>query len=1104
MRVESCPDCAESIPAGAATCSYCGWSRLSALQHDAPSVDEGAFGKRWREQFEEGRIAAAPESIQRNRQRLAAVNREMRAATALFADIVGFSAMSREYHPEEMEGLVREFTRIAIEEAEARNGTIVDFAGDGVFMVFGAPYSYGNDAASAVAVAFRLMARLGEARSPDGQPLRARAGVATGEILSTSKETGGATRQFAVIGPPVNLAARLEQNCPPGQVLLCATTARLVSRRWELKKTGPLPLKNIAEGYVAHQAIGERREEMEAPASSTPFVGRGKELDLLEAWLSRPTSETPSTCVVSGEAGIGKTRLVAQAIYRRAERLNPLFFECAPDGEHALLSCFLRHFRSQFGGVAAGEESVAAWFAERPHLRPDGAAILGYLLGDKPSIIRLADTPPADVRGAAERFLAEYLRSPPAGFDGNVVVFDNLQWIDSLSRSVLAKVIEGSGGAARVLLLRRDEERGLLDLEAKADLRIEVEPLGQSDAEELLLRMGEDLGIGENRLRRLAARGGGNPLYQLEMVDALRDLASAKGSELSDDELGSILPDSLRELIQWRIDRLEGRARQVLQVGAVIGYEFARGLLSAVDSARANLQESLTTLLDRDFLRERRPPAGELLLRFLQALARDVAYTMLLPGERRALHREIATRLEEVGHESRGEAYEALARHWENAGEPSTAARWHAKVSEHREEMGAYREAGESCRRALSLCEKSSALVPAPLRIRLRIRLGYVLDGLGRYAEADGELSSALAEADQIGNALLAQEAKTWRALALLRLGKRSEAESALEEVIPELEAAANDRLLLPALLNLGELRRDQGRNAEAKDVFRRVAREARRANAPSSLADALNNEALVLWGEGDAETAGAMLSEAIDLYRAGQRLPSLTGALVNAGLIRQTTDEILEARRAFEEAGELAERLGQPLHGAIVWLNLSNLELQAGRFAEARSRGATALAAAERLESRQVAAYALNNMARAEIGLSNAAEAIRLARRSVQTFRSLDRDGGDVLVARLTAAEARLLPPNIAFPTRLRRALVVAKAIGERAREDGGTLELQLRSGLVRARFLFCLGDSSAAVELAREVVSRADKAANRQYASLGRRLLETLAPENGSEAFD
>ncbi|MDX2175489.1 MAG: adenylate/guanylate cyclase domain-containing protein [Candidatus Sumerlaeia bacterium] len=1013
------------------------------------------------------------------------MSREMRVATAVFADVSGFSAMSREYHPEVMERLINEFSAIAMEEALAHNGFVVDFAGDGVFMVFGAPYSFGNDAESAVAAATGFVTRLAEVRRPDGKALSARAGVATGELLSTVKEAG-AHRQFAVIGPTVNLAARLEQNSVPGQVLVCQTTGRLVAHRWDIAETQPLVLKNISDGYVAHRVGAERTSDSLGGRPPLPFIGRDRELARLLEWFDAPgPGAVGKVALVSGEAGIGKSRLLEQLGYRIEDRAKLVSLRGTPEGEHFMLAPFVAWLRAEVGSGGEGSAGVRAFFAARPGLDPEDAPIIGYLLGESWAVRALEAVESADLRASVFRVLAEALGHGAAGRSVLLVV-DDFQWIDALSARFLEEFAAGGGGRA-LLLAGRDGEVPEGKLRECTSLVMRLRGLAPEDSLRLARRITEGLGLPDEKIEELASRASGNPLYQAELVALERDGG--------DDSASGSVPATLRGVIQWRIDRLSARMRQTLQAGAVLGYEFSRGLLASLEQVRGELERSLAGLQAKEFLAANGRGGDEVLLRFIQSITRDVAYEMLLPAQQRLLHEEAARRLEETFPEPSGDVCAAIARHRELAGQTAAAIPWLLRVADHRERLGAFKEAVESLRRLLALAEKESVGgLPPAARARALGRLGYLLQSLGEHLEGESVLRQSLADARALSNGMLECEASLWLGAALLRQSRHEDAEPHLEAAFAHSRSNAIDRLLAPSLIARGELARARERNDEALRDFAEGSEVARRSGQPSAEADALNNEAMVRWHRGEVAAAHDLLTGAAPIYRQCRRLPMLAATLINLGILRERLGRYGAAADAFSQGRELSQRLGQTLHAAIASLNESNLLLHLERGSEALERAAEAADSARRIGSAQVEGYALNNLARALLAVGRPGEALAPARRARVLLRRVNRAGKEPLIPALTAAEARAHPLASASARDLERAHRIVAAIRDRAAGMDGAVELRIRAMLVDAAILWggpAPEGRQQAAAAAQAAAAQAEALGIAQYSEAARRLL-------------
>jgi len=522
---------------------------------------------------------------------LAAVEapREQRkVVTVLFCDLVGSTSLGESNDPEVVRArLARTFEDLrAI--LERHGGTVEKFVGDAVMAVFGIPVSHEDDALRAV----RAASEMGAAVAEHG--LEARIGVNTGEVVV------GGDGETLVTGDAVNVAARLEQAAPAGEILIGSETRVLVRDAVRVELVEPLALKGKSEPVEAFrllEVMGDAAPLARHP--DTPLVGRERERQRL--WRDYEDAVADSTCrlfTLLGPAGIGKSRLVADFLERVGDSADVLRGRCLSYGE-----------------------GITYW----PLVE-----ILVAIGVDPDSII---GTSPAETQLAFRRLL-----EARAGERPQVVVIDDLQWAEPVFVDLVEHVADLSRDApifllcvARTELLDQRPGWGGGKVNATSLL---LEPLGVEECAELMGRLGAEL---DDELRaRITVASAGNPLYVEEMLAMVREHGG-------DGEI--VVPPTIQALLQARIDSLDGDVRVVMERGSVEGEVFHRGAVAQLSPGlvRADVESHLTTLVRKELIRSTAPtfPEDEG-YRFRHLLIRDAAYESLPKATRAELHEQFA------------------------------------------------------------------------------------------------------------------------------------------------------------------------------------------------------------------------------------------------------------------------------------------------------------------------------------------------------------------------------------------------------------------------------------------------------------------------------
>ena len=514
----------------------------------------------------------------------AAATREVRkTVTVLFCDLTGSTALGERTDPEVLRALLARYFERMKAIVELHGGTVEKFIGDAVMAVFGIPVAHEDDALRACRAAVEMRAALPELG------IEGRIGVDTGEVVTGTEER-------LATGDAVNVAARLEQAATTGEALIGGSTLALVRDAVVVETVEPLALKGKAELVPAFRLLAVPGPPERSHASR--FVGRTRELaTLLQAWERARTQASCELLTVVGDAGMGKSRLVAEALSGVEARV--VRGRCLPYGEGITYWPVVEVLK-QLNVLPSDEEAAAA---------------VRSLLGDTNRA-----TSADEIAWAFRKLLEE--QAPL------VVCFDDLQW----GEETFLNLVESTGllGAGTPLLLLCMARPELLERRPSWPVALRLEPLSPDDADVLI---GQSLP--EKLRRRIADRSGGNPLFITEMLALATD----------DGEVD--VPPTLRALLAARLDQLEPEERSVLERGAVEGEVFHRGAVQALAPDEPEVLPRLAALVRHELIRPEPPQfPGEDGFRFRHLLIRDAAYDALPRGVRADLHRRFADWLE--------------------------------------------------------------------------------------------------------------------------------------------------------------------------------------------------------------------------------------------------------------------------------------------------------------------------------------------------------------------------------------------------------------------------------------------------------------------------
>lgn len=698
---------------------------------------------------------------------------DRRPVTVVFADIVGFTGLSEQLDPEVVRDITAACFGRLVEEIAQRGGTVDKFVGDAVMALFGSPVAHEDDPARAVDAALAMQAALGEINGElerdYGRRLELRIGVDTGEVVAGVRQIGG-LQDATVIGDAVNTASRLQAVAVPGTVVVGETTARLADEAFELEPLPPLTLRGKSEPVVAFRALGPRDGVPVADVESARLVGRQAELRILAEHVGRLTEGQGQVLVITGEPGIGKSRLLGEL--RRLIQANPRLrwaeAQAAPYGPGQTYKMYASTLRELFGIEDLSTEEAIERLRFRLNELDASEALpfVSHLLDlpvDPSSQAGFSELGRGEVRRRANRamrrlYLALGQEKP------YVLAVDDLQWADPAVVDFLEGALALVEQAPIMLcfVFRPDPDAPVWPLKERAAAELPdryteicLGPLTGDQTRDLVRELlGMPAGappgaaIGEQAEALLLARIEGNPLFAEEVVSTLVErgaLARKNGVWQLDVSVAGRVPETLQATILARIDRLPEEARQVIQTGAVLGRSFSRQLLARVAGDGPILQRGLREALRAGLLRER-PGDGrsEPGYTFGQRLVQEVAERTLLVRRRKELHAAAAEAIEALYPNRLAQHANLLARHAYLAEDWPAAARYARLAAERSAESHANRDALKLYLLGLKAAEQIEP-APSPRAVaELLSGKAEVLSNLGRVDESAAALVEAL------------------------------------------------------------------------------------------------------------------------------------------------------------------------------------------------------------------------------------------------------------------------------------------------------------------------------------------------------------------------
>lgn len=703
----------------------------------------------------------------------AELREERKVVTAVFADVVGSTALAERLDPEEVKLIVGDAVARVVRAVEDFGGTVKDLAGDGVLALFGAPAAHEDDEERAIRASLRILEEIDDygaevARGWGIEGFSIRVGVCTGPVVLGALGAGERV-EYAAFGDTVNIAARLQSTAEPGIALVADETRRRTEPLFVWGEPNELDLKGKSAAVVAYPVAGVRPAAAKTRllAEEARFVGRRQELGTGREAVERALRGAGGILFVTGEPGIGKSRLLSEL--RRVFQESPgeggrqLWLEgrCASYGESIPYWPF-RDLLRNWLGVASDEAELRVRVALRRRVEqlfedralevyPYVGSMLGLAL-EPDAAARLAELSPEALQ--YRTFEVVRILLTRLSDDGPVVVaIEDLHWADPTSVQLAEQLLPLAENAAVLLFATGRSERdhpfwGVKELAARAlphrTTELALEPLsGEADRELLLALVGGET-LPEELEERIIAAAEGNPFFLEELVGSLVDVGSlvrdGDGWRF-DHEVPVEVPPTVERVILARIDRLPSQSHDLLISASVLGRQFSLPLLEGVSTDGPELRDHLNELQRLDLVREaRRWPQPE--YQFKHALIQEAAYRTVLAPRRKELHRKAAEWLEQQYVENEEEVFGLLAHHWLAAEDEQKAIAYLARAGDKARQEYALDEAIQHYRALLPLLEERGerqeiALVLFKLALALHTSL--------RFAEANDAYQRAFA-----------------------------------------------------------------------------------------------------------------------------------------------------------------------------------------------------------------------------------------------------------------------------------------------------------------------------------------------------------------------
>ena len=896
---------------------------------------------------------------------------ELRPALPMFLHFSGINFDSDPYAQSKLDTFIRQVTRVLANYESSVLSVLMGDKGSHLYTAFGAPLAHEDEATRAASAALELRAMAQKLGFID----EIRIGIGQGWLFAGA--SGGETRRtYVTMGSEVNLAARLMQAAGPGEILIHNRVRVSLGEGFVGADLAPIKVKGRTDliPVARLEGLHERSSiHLNEPRYALPMVGREAELNLIKEKLEAVVTGRGQVVGITGEAGVGKSRLLAEVVHLVNTRSLPLYGgECEAYGTNTNYLVWRKIWENLFGINPNDDLSTQVNHLEHvleaisPALMPR-LPLLGALLNLAIPDNELTQSFEAKLRKTSlESLLADCLR----GISGSgplVLVLEDAHWMDDLSNdllTVLGRVIHNL--PVLIILSYRPPQMEHLQRQALASLphftQITLGDFTPQESEQLIrLKLEQMTGSRENLpallLQRITERAGGNPFYIEELLNYVRDQKLDPRNVNVLEHI--VLPDSLYSLILSRIDRISEGQKVTMKVASVIGRMFRAawvwGYYPQVGDPLITIH-NLTTLYQAD-LTPVVPSEPEETYLFKHIMTQEVAYESLPFNTRTRLHGLFGAFIERSYPDQINRYLDLLAFHYDNS-DQTEKRRKYLKLA------GETAQAQYANSAAISYYERLMPLASQSEKVEVGRKLGQVLVLVGRWHDAAQTIQQALGLARQLDDRHSAAECQMALGEIDRKQGRFTEAHEWLEQARQECESLGYAAGMSQVLHYNGTLAANQGDFNQARAYFEQSLAVRRSIQDLPNIASSLNNLGNVAAQQGKLNEARVLHEEALSIRRELADRYAIGASLSNLGMVAIDQEDYNQARVLLEEALAAFREVGDPWRTANALNNLGSAVRMLGDYNRAGALYRESLKIDHELDDKWSMAYLLEDIA--------------------------------------------------------------------------------------------------------------------------------------------